>query len=78
MKNKFVDTHCHALWDFDDGVKSKDEALALLRCAVSTGIVTLFVTPHLVKGGIYDPLAEQIKQKTLDLIDLKNEARFGY
>lgn len=74
MKSKFVDSHCHALWDFDDGVKSKDEALALLRCAVSTGIVTLFVTPHLVKGGIYDPSAEQIKQKTLDLIDLKNEA----
>lgn len=73
MKNKFVDSHCHALWDFDDGVKSKEESLALLRCAVSSGIVTLFVTPHLVRGGLYDPSVEQIKQKTKDLIDFKNE-----
>jgi protein-tyrosine phosphatase len=49
----FLDCHCHALWDFDDGVKTKDEALALLRCAHSTGIATIFVTPHLVSGGIF-------------------------
>ncbi|MDP3306601.1 MAG: CpsB/CapC family capsule biosynthesis tyrosine phosphatase [Erysipelotrichaceae bacterium] len=71
MKNKFVDTHCHALWDFDDGVKSMDESLALLRCAQITGIVTLFVTPHI--NGIYNPTQEEIKSKTQELIDLKNQ-----
>ena len=71
MKNKFVDTHCHALWDFDDGVKNMDESLALLRCAQSTGIVTLFVTPHM--NGIYNPKIEDIKSKTQELINLKNQ-----
>lgn len=73
MKNKFVDTHCHALWDFDDGVKTEDEALALLRCAIRTGIVTLFVTPHQVSKGVYDPTFEEIKRKTDDLIRLKDQ-----
>ncbi|PKM70155.1 MAG: hypothetical protein CVU94_00480 [Firmicutes bacterium HGW-Firmicutes-19] len=73
MKNKFIDTHCHALWDFDDGVKSKDEALALLRCAHSTGIATLFVTPHKIIEGMYDPTKQEIEEKLSDLKKLSEE-----
>lgn len=73
MKNKFTDTHCHALWDFDDGVKNKDEALALLRCAHSTGIATLFVTPHKIIEGMYDPTISEIEQKLSDLKTLSEE-----
>ena len=73
MKSKFTDTHCHAFWDFDDGVKTKEEALALLRCAESTGIATLFVTPHKIIDGQYDPSLEQIQAKLDDLIVLRDQ-----
>jgi protein-tyrosine phosphatase len=73
MGSHFIDTHCHALWDFDDGVKSEDEALALLRVAHSTGIATLFVTPHKIIGGLYDPNIIEIKQKLEDLKKLSEE-----
>jgi protein-tyrosine phosphatase len=63
----FLDCHCHALWDFDDGVKTKDEALALLRCANITGITTIFVTPHLVSGGFFNPEKREIEEKLQDL-----------
>jgi protein-tyrosine phosphatase len=73
MSNNFIDTHCHALWDFDDGAKSKEESLALLRVAYRTGIKTLFVTPHKITDGIYDPTREEIERKLNDLKILSEE-----
>lgn len=73
MKSKFTDTHCHAFWAFDDGAKSEEEALALLRCAESTGIATLFVTPHKIIDGLYDPKVEDIQGKLDDLKALRDK-----
>lgn len=41
-----VDCHCHLLPDLDDGAQSLDEALALARQEVASGVTHAVVTPH--------------------------------
>ena len=41
-----VDCHCHLLPDLDDGAQSLDEALALARQEVTSGVTHAVVTPH--------------------------------
>jgi protein-tyrosine phosphatase len=69
----FTDCHCHAFWDLDDGVQTKEEALLLLRCAQKNGISEIFVTPHLISGGLYEPNISIIKDKLESLIRLRDE-----
>jgi protein-tyrosine phosphatase len=69
----FIDCHCHAFWDFDDGVRTKEDALELLRCAQRTGISEIFVTPHLIIGGLYEPDFDLIKSKLKRLIQLRDD-----
>jgi protein-tyrosine phosphatase len=52
MKKEFikdiVDLHSHVLPGIDDGAKSMEESLAMLRAAESQGITLMACTPHLV------------------------------
>ena len=41
-----VDIHNHVLFGVDDGAKSLDESLAMLKSAKEQGIDTVFATPH--------------------------------
>ena len=41
-----VDVHCHCLPGIDDGCKTKEESLALLRQSKQDGIDVIFATPH--------------------------------
>lgn len=41
-----VDCHCHLLHDLDDGAQTLDEALALARQEVASGVTHAVVTPH--------------------------------
>ena len=41
-----VDIHNHVLFGVDDGAKSIEESLAMLKSAKSQGIDTVFATPH--------------------------------
>ena len=41
-----VDIHCHILPGFDDGAATMEEALAMAKIAVSSGVTDLVVTPH--------------------------------
>ncbi len=56
-----IDLHCHLLPGIDDGAKDLDEALALARVAVDTGIRHAVVTPH-VHPGRYDNQRDAIVQ----------------
>lgn len=41
-----IDIHNHILPGLDDGAKSRDEAVAMARLAVTDGIGTIIATPH--------------------------------
>ena len=41
-----ADVHCHCLPGIDDGCKTKDESLTLLRQSKQDGIDVIFATPH--------------------------------
>jgi len=41
-----IDVHSHILWGLDDGVKSLEESLAVLRDAYAAGTTDIVATPH--------------------------------
>ncbi len=45
-----IDLHCHLLPGIDDGARTLDDALALVRTAVASGITGAVVTPHIYPG----------------------------
>ncbi len=49
----FVDLHCHYLPGVDDGVRTLDEGLALLRGLGSIGYETVVATPH-IRTAMFD------------------------
>ncbi len=45
-----IDVHCHLLPGIDDGAQSLEDALALARACVATGVTHVFATPHVYPG----------------------------
>ena len=41
-----IDIHCHLLPGIDDGAKSPEDTLVMLKSAVTEGITTIAVSPH--------------------------------
>lgn len=58
--NDLIDLHNHVL-AIDDGAKDSAESIKMLGDAVESKISTVFVTPHMVPGGRYDPSVEEIQ-----------------
>ena len=47
MKNQgFIDIHSHVLPFVDDGSKSMEESLLMVKTAYDEGITDIFFTPH--------------------------------
>jgi protein-tyrosine phosphatase len=57
---KLIDCHNHVL-PIDDGAQNDQECLKMLYDAVESNISTVFVTPHMIPGGKYDPSIEDIQ-----------------
>jgi protein-tyrosine phosphatase len=49
----FVDLHCHCIPGVDDGVRTTDEAKALLRALGAAGFTEVVATPHM-RPGMFD------------------------
>ena len=64
----FAEMHCHILPGIDDGSRTMNETLAMLRIAESQGITHMIVTPH-YKEGSHNADPDRI----LDLIDEAQE-----
>ncbi|WP_097033170.1 tyrosine-protein phosphatase [Clostridium tertium] len=64
-----VDLHSHLIWGIDDGSKSRDMTLNMLRQAVEGGTSKLVLTPHYMPGYFEVPL-EEVKKKAEDLRNL--------
>ena len=57
-----VDVHSHCLWGLDDGAKSFDDSLAMLKMAARHGTTDIVVTPHANFQYPFDPavIAERL------------------
>lgn len=49
----FIDLHCHFVAGIDDGARSPEEGLALLRALHALGFSTVVATPHM-RPGLFD------------------------
>lgn len=72
-----VDIHTHILYNIDDGSKSKEETIEMLKIAIKDGIKTIFATPHYIYGvnsytanqleNRYNEIVQYIKEEKLPL-----------
>jgi protein-tyrosine phosphatase len=57
-----IDIHSHILPGIDDGAKSLDEALEMLRIAIDQGVTTQVLTPH-IHIGRFNNTKQHIEQE---------------
>ena len=55
-----IDIHCHILPGIDDGAKTMDESLLILKKAEQAGVTDIVLTPHYMRGTIYN--ADNVKK----------------
>ena len=65
-----LDIHSHILYGIDDGSRSKEESIELLRYLEKQGVEKIIVTPHYIENTLYE--ATVAKKKKL-IKDLENE-----
>lgn len=53
---KLIDIHCHMLYGVDDGAKTIQDSLDMLKIAKKQGITAIILTPHLRHGMFSHPL----------------------
>ena len=68
---KMKDIHCHILNGIDDGSKTIEESIKILREACNNGITDIVLTPHYIKNSSYSCNNKE-KNKLLNI--LKEEA----
>ncbi len=67
-----VDIHAHILPGIDDGSRSMDESIEILRKAQSCGVTDIIVTPHYIAGSNY--IVNNVDKRNL-LQSLKRELK---
>lgn len=67
-----VDLHSHIIWNVDDGSKSKEMTLNMLKTAEASGTKKIVATPHFFRGYFEIPFKE-IKEKIEDVKNLAKE-----
>lgn len=67
-----IDIHAHILPGIDDGSRSIDESIEILRKAYNCGVTDIIVTPHYITGSNY--VVNNIDKRTL-LQTLKRELK---
>lgn len=66
-----IDIHSHILYDCDDGSKSFDESIDMIKCAQKNGVTDIFLTPHYMEDGYKSD--KSIIYKKMDLLKKKIE-----
>lgn len=75
MANAFVDLHCHWLPGIDDGARTLDEGLEMLRGLFSLGFVHVVATPHM-RPGMFDNVKSDLVNKYQSVLETL-ETSFG-
>lgn len=69
-----VEMHCHLLPKIDDGVRTFDEAVNMIRKMQSFGYTDILITPHFINGTSYNKNNKEKYDLLLKLQEqLKNE-----
>ena len=72
------DIHCHIMYGIDDGSKSLEQSIEILKNAYSNGITDIVLTPHYInkseyncdnkkKKKILDELISELKKENIDI-----------
>ncbi len=69
-----IDIHCHIIPGIDDGARSFDESLEILKKAENSGVTDIILTPHYVRGTRYDANNHDKWLKYQELVKLAKEA----
>ena len=69
-----IDVHCHILPGIDDGAKSFDDSLYMLRKAEEAGITDIVLTPHYIPGSKYN--ADNVTKWKL-FLDLREKVKLA-
>lgn len=56
-----VDLHSHIIWNIDDGSKSKEMTLNMLKIAEANGTIKIVATPHFYRG-VWESTYAQVKE----------------
>ncbi len=68
------DIHSHILYGIDDGAKTKEQSLDILRKAAACGVTDIVLTPHFIKDSKYQANNRLKKSRMSDLVkSLKEE-----
>ncbi|AYX85201.1 MULTISPECIES: tyrosine-protein phosphatase [Staphylococcus] len=71
-----IDIHNHILIDVDDGPKTKEDAIALLKQANDEGVTEIIATPHHL-SPTFDNAYENVQQKLNQLSELQETKDLG-
>ena len=74
--NKMIVIHNHILIDVDDGPKTKEDAIALLKQANDEGVTEIIATPHHL-SPTFDNAYENVQQKLNQLSELQETKDLG-
>lgn len=67
-----VDLHSHLIWGIDDGSKSKEMTINMLRQSIKGGTRKLVLTPHYMPG-YYEVPIDKVKEKSEELKSLARD-----
>lgn len=67
-----IDIHNHILPNIDDGSKSFEESINILKQAYESGVTDIVVTPHFILGSSY---SSKVKDNETILKELKNKLK---
>lgn len=68
-----IDIHSHILPSIDDGAKTIEEALDMLRIAIDQGVTTQTLTPH-IHMGRFDNTKQHLEKEFIKFRDLVDSA----
>ena len=64
-----IDIHSHILPNIDDGSRSLEESIEIIKQAVSNGVTDIIVTPHFILGSSYNKEKKDNKKLLAELKD---------
>ena len=68
-----IDIHNHSLFNIDDGSRSLEESLELLKAAAKQGVSDIILTPHFSLDGTYHMSKEMLEARVAELSNYASE-----
>ena len=66
-----IDVHCHILPGIDDGSRSIEESMEMIKEAHEAGFTNIISTSHYIEESYHTPKAK--RQELIDMLNAKTE-----